>query len=77
MAEQRHHLGQGGEADQGEEDAVRQGRVGLIPAVERGEHQDCVEHGDAQPELQGQTEQDGQQEQSNTKNRKHHCHNLL
>ncbi len=75
-AEQRHHPGQNGDADQGEEDAVRQGRMGLIPAVERGEHQDCVEHGNAQPEFQGQTEQNGQQQQTKSKYKQRHVTDL-
>ena len=63
MAEHRHHPGQGGEADQDEENAVRQGCVGLIPAVEYRELQQSVQHRDAQPEFEHQAEQNGQQKQ--------------
>ena len=57
LPHQRHHPREGGCADQEEKDAVRQRRVGLIPAVEHGEHQQHIHKRDSQPEPDRQTQQ--------------------
>lgn len=59
-------------ANHGKQNAVRQGCVSLIPAVEHGEHQDAVDQRDAQPEFQSQAEQKRQQSKSYPQYHKRH-----